>query len=465
MIYTYEMSGVIGRSVLIKLYLAIVAVFLLSFLRPALFIFLPLFVAFYFCLFNAKISKHVLLLLCITILSSILVGAYYVGEFNAGNIILSTYIMIPVLVMFFSKSTINPSSSNENYLHSFMRLIAGILIVSNLIGFFQLALYGGDTDDDAFIGLYGTHGLGTHTLSIVNFIMSIFYFFKFRHEKRQSSKFLALFFLLSGIVSFYGLGLLVFMAAIIIYNLSLKSLMKSMVISGFLVLFLGVGLYFIKPTTFDYNYANMKIVISYLRGDVPEENIQRIPRKFILYKNYLSLYPTDPTLFLFGSGPGTFNSRTSFLLNGDYAKTDFLENIFGVYQPHYAVKGAFSLWNSKISLASTYMNGSRNQPFSSIISVPAEYGFIFFIVVLILIYRRYHFLFKSFKRLLRSNPENLSREKLIGLFKFLKFSSLFIFLSLFTDNYLEYPEIILFYLLLLKLVELEFSRFANGANK
>jgi len=267
---------------------------------------------------------------------------------------------------------------------------------------------------------------------------------------------LAIFFLISGIVSFYGLGLLVFLAALVLYNLSLKSIIKSVLISAFIIASVAIGLYFIKPKVFIYNYDNLRMAVLFLKGDVKENTPGQIPRKIVVYKNYLSLYATDPILFLFGSGPGTFNSRTSFLLNGDYSKNKLVEAVFPVSEPKYARIGAYPLWNSNLVKATRFTDGTRNQPFSSVVAVLSEYGFIFFLALVATSYRKYAVL-KRRHSLIEDRLE-FGYESLHMQLKYLRFSSLFIFLLLFTDNYLEYPEIIFFYILIFKLIELEVKK-------
>ena len=166
----------------------------------------------------------------------------------------------------------------------------------------------------------------------------------------------------AGSGAIYGLGLIVFISAVIVYNLSLKTMIKSAIVSLLLAFLLALSLYYIKPKTFAYNYNNVKLAVSYLKGDIPESEVTTIPRKLIVYKNYYELYVKEPVLFIFGSGPGTFNSRASFLLNGDYSSNKLLRRL-GNNEPKNAKSGAYPLWNSKITSAERHTDGTRNQPF------------------------------------------------------------------------------------------------------
>lgn len=448
------MEFIFTRNALIKFYIVVLAIFLVSFLRPTLLILLPFFLSFYFVLFNVKYSIYPMVIFPLLILVVVLIGIYYIGEFHAGNFILSTYIILPLLLLFFSKSRLLENHTKSIYIDYFLMGATGFLILSNCIGFMQLALH--PNTDDAFIGLYGTSGLGVHSLCMINFMMSSYYFLIYSNRKNRTDLLLCVFFLISGVVCFYGLGLIIFIVSIVAYNFSIKSAFRTLFISFFVLAFLGVSLYFIRPSTFQYNYDNLVMVKNYVQGNVTQMQKDKIPRKLVVYQNYFNIYCYDPVLFLFGSGPGTFNSRSSFLLNGEYSTSKFFESILGVHRPQYAVKGAYSLWNRKNGV-SNLTDGSRNQPFSSIISMLAEYGFIFFAMLSVFIYIEFKELNNKFKLSFSGNLHQAAYERDIVLFKYLKFISLFVLMSLFTDNYLEYPEIILFYLLIYKLIELKIT--------
>ena len=456
------MKYVLHRDVLIKFFLSVSVLFFLSFLRVALIVILPFYVLAFFSLFKLPYSRRVLAIILFFILLSTLVSSLYLKEFSNGNFILSVYILVPAAIFYFSRSSMEDDSPHGSYFGYFMKMSTFFLLVSNCIGFIQIIL--NPNTDDAFIGLYGANGLGAHTLCIVNFLLCSFYYFKYRTAKTWNNILLGLFFFISGIVCFYGLGLIIFAASVVIYNISLRSFVKSLLISFFVLLFFAVGLYLIKPQTFYYNYNNIKIVKTYFDEDIDPAFAYKIPRKMLLYKNYYSIYMNDPILFLFGSGPGTFNSRSSFLLNGEYSKSKLFEKILGVYHPKYASVGVYPLWNSKNS-NSNLTNGTRNEPFSSIISLLSEYGFIVFAVLLISVYSKMNTLYREFNRYLKNCVDPLDKERANLLFNYIRLSSIFIFLGLFTENYLEYPEIILFFIIGIKLVELRLNTLLNVSRK
>ena len=330
-----------------------------------------------------------------------------------------------------------------------MGCLTVILICNNCIGFVQYAL--NSRSDDSFIGFYGTQGLGLHTLSLINFMIAVYYFFTYQsNKKKKINLVLFLFFMLSAISCFYGLGLIVFVLTICIYNLSIKNFITTTIISVLVVLLIVCFFYLFNYKTFVYNYNNIKKGELFFDKNIDPKFVDQIPRKLILYKNYIQVYTKDIGLFLLGSGPGTFNSRTYFLLNGDYSRTKFLESILGVHEPKYAAKYVHTLWNSKNYSHKYFTDGTRNEPFSSVISMLAEYGFIVSTLILALTYLNYRSLIKRIKYSL-----SFKLHEPFPYHNYLKFISIFLFLNLFTDNFLEYPEIIIFYLLIYKLIELK----------
>jgi hypothetical protein len=409
----------------------------LTFMRPVLFAVFPIFVLLYFALFNAKNTVSTFFVTGAVLLMW-LISALYLFELNLSNNFLSFYFILPVVFIFFSKV----KSDDRGYLSFFMRVVTWILAANNLIALYQL--YKNPGDDDSFNGFYGTHGLGLHTLSLVNFIVAVYHYFSYEQKKTYSNLALAGFFLISAVLCFYGLGLVVFILSIFIFKFSLRTFFKSIFIFAFVVGILSASLFYLRPQTFRYNYENIRRIGLFLDPNANPKLVSRIPRKLLMYKNYTLAYPSDPILFLTGSGPGTFNSRSYFLLNGEYSRSKFLQNMLGVHNPQYARKYIYPLWNKKNT--GQYLDGTRNEPFSSVIAMLAEYGFLVTFIIFILVYLKYSKLLKR----LRQRPDD-SRSKLNH--NFVRFVTGFMALNLFTDNFLEYPEIIIIYLIIFKTIE------------
>lgn len=449
---TEERNIKINRAVLIQLYLITLGLLALSFLRPLLFILLPLFVLGFIFLFKVRYSKNIIFVgasvFIITILSSL-----YVDEFNFSNNVLSFYFIFPILLIFFSRIKI-PDKICGSLFEFFIKVLTIILIVNNCIGFIQFILT--PMSDDAFMGFYGKQGLGLHTLSLMNFMICVYYFFLYKYYKKKLNFGLFIFFLSSAFLCFYGLGLIVFVMSVFVYKFSFRAFFKSFFILIAIISFLGGTLYIFRNKTFNYNYENIKKVELLFNDQTDPKFADQIPRKLILYKNYIHVYSKDIGLFLLGSGPGTFNSRTSFLLNGDYSKSGFFESVFGVSSPEYASKYVYPLWESKMISQELYKkgiynDGTRNEPFSSIIAILAEYGFFITVLLFILIFDKFKILIHK----MNSNYLSFNNVAKLNIYRdYIKFVSIFIFLNLFTDNFFEYPEIIFVYLIIFKLIEI-----------
>ena len=426
------------RSLIIKGFLVILSLLALSFLRPILFISLPFFVLLFFLFFRAKTTISTILLL-LSILVTTVLSTFHLGEFNVSNNFLSIYFISPLILLFFSRIKIE----DQDYFQFFMQVITVVLVLNNLIGLAQLIK--NPADDDSFIGFYGTHGLGLHTLSLVNYLVGVYYFIRYQHQGLRMHLLLSVFFVISAILSFYGLGLIMFLSTIFIYKFSLRHFFGSVLIFVFILALFGSTLFFFKKQTFYYNLENIKRAELFFKRDLGKKELSLIPRKLLLFRNYVDGYSQDIGAFLLGSGPGTFNSRTYFLLNGDYSRSKSLEKVFGTHDPLMAAKYVHPLWNAENT--GQYMDGSRNEPFSSIIALLAEYGFIVSLLVAIAVYSRYKTLMGLLSLTSGALPE----------YNFLKFISIFVFLNLFTDNYLEYPEFILLYIIIFNLIQLSIS--------
>lgn len=442
-----------NRVELTKLFLFIIAILALSFLRPMLFVLFPIIVLLFIYLFRLRFSYNLAVLLGLIILTTI-ASSIYVKEFNLSNYILSYYFIIPILFLYFSSAKLR--DYQFNYFEYFIKIVTLILLVNNTIGFIQ---YFTKPSDDAFMGFYGKSGLGVHTLSLVNLIIGVYYGFKFQNNKSKINLALFLFFLSSSFFCFYGLGLVIFILSVFLYNLTFKNLIKQVIVIVTVTFLLGVFLYFFRRETLLYNYHNLKKIELIFKNNISKDSELDIPRKLILHKNFINIYTNDFGLLFLGSGPGTFNSRTSFLLNGDYSTNKYLTNIFGISNPSYAAEYVYPLWNSKITSLSLYKlgiynDGTRNQPFSSIVSLLSEYGLFIFVVLFILILNKYKLLIIK----INTAQSVFKQEFQIIIYKkYIKFVSIFTILNLFTDNFLEYPEIMILYLIIFKLIEMSIN--------
>ncbi|MDN5201636.1 hypothetical protein QQ008_09695 [Fulvivirgaceae bacterium BMA10] len=445
----------IKRSIVIKFLLVITALFISTSLRPVMLVLLPVFLVSLAYLLNLHLTRNILYLLLIIFLAGF-IGIVYTNELNMANHLTSLYLILPLILLMFSRVKTNDTFHNNSYFEFFIGTLTVIFIFNNVYGIIQFIQIG---NDDSFIGFYGRHGLNIHTLSLANYLLCSFYFFRYKQQKNSVDLYLCVFFMISAIMGFFGLGLIVFLFAVFLYNISWKRLFQTIFIFAFVLSILASLLYLIKEETFNYNRSNLE---AFYEAFTDKENFEydqekyhpvnlQTPRKLILHYNYAKVYLNDIVLFIFGSGPGTFNSRTSFLLNGDYSDISFIKNTFKHTNVSIAREHVFPLWNSRI-LSRPYMDGTRNEPFSAIVAILSEYGFFVFLIVVLLFRSRLKRIFKSFDNLLN---ERNDLNYYYFYKRYLKFVIIFMTLNLFCDNYLEYPEFILLIVLVIKLIEMK----------
>lgn len=290
-----------------------------------------------------------------------------------------------------------------------------IMVIHAVIGMTQYALY---RHDDAFIGVYGRSGLQGHGLAIVYVFLSSFLFFERSIFGEKSSILIASVFALSFLLCFYGTGVVhVAVAVLVVLLFKMKPSYMFYIVSvgGVLSWFFS----YVNPSAFEYNINVIYIFIDSLSVYFDGHILDEMPRRLVFILEYFRETLNNAVFFLFGSGPGTYNSRTSFLLNGDYSSLSFLP----VSIHPLAADLVFPLWDSEI-LSKNHSDGSMNQPFSSFFAILAEYGVILGGMYLFIVYRTY---------------SSVKGKMPFELWMFL--GVFFIMLTLF-ENIIDYPEVL-----------------------
>jgi hypothetical protein len=358
--------------------------------------------------------------------------------FNGGylsNLLISLLIFyLPIITL------LSPATKHLLSLRKFMTITSKVLVFVNITAFinFIVNLYTRTAMiDDGFVGLYGQSGLMMHTLALVNYIYCVYFFYE---KKMTKSGFL----FLSGFMCFYGLGLVIFISVIVFLVLmkirfeKIKYIFISILLFSLVVTISNK----INPKIFSYIKENINSAVGGLSNYSYEEQIKiarenkwtRVPRKITAFAGGLKRM-TELEVFSFGTGPGSYNSRTSFLLNGEYSSLiKSPENKGNI--PFYAGLDIYPLWNRNITYQ--YNDGTRNQPFSSTLALIVEYGFLQFFLILVLLYQ------------CMIRIKNGSENK-----NFFKFLMLFVIINLFTENYIEYPEFFILVIFLVKIIETE----------
>jgi hypothetical protein len=344
------------------------------------------------------------------------------------NYLISIIFLSPFLLLaFFGKSI--TSQINAKQLNSAAELFFNVLLINGAIGIVQYVIY---QNDDAAIGFYGRSGLQNHGLAILYTFATVYFYCQKRNTLNIVKIALAI---ISFISCSYGVGMVaVIISATISFIVMSRSKLKSGLIVLSLIAALTGGLYTINKVAFMYNVNTLLIFsqsfISIIDGTESQGSL--IARKLVAWLNYFHMISEHTTLFFTGVGGGGFNSRASFMLNGDYTSVSFVPISVSEWHSKYIMP----LWSQSI-LSQAYQDGSMNQPFSSFLSILAEYG-IFGVTLVIGSFIK----LRSF--LLSQLATNQRRET-----NALNFCFIFMLMAGLLDNIYEYTEIILPYFMLI----------------
>ena len=405
---------------------------LFTFLRGFLILTAPIFMFSLIYVYRLKLTKSILLSFALLIISLIINLIF--NEVYIVNNVFSILLLYLSVIVFLLKPKRHYVS-----VEMWMNISSKVLILVNITGFVNFAYVyatGNGLLDDGFNGLYGRSGLSMHTFCLVNFIYSIYYFTKRKYKR-------AVFFLFSGFMCFYGLGLLLFIGAIaivLLVNLKRKYVKYIIIIPllAWLIILISTK---INPHAFSYMNNNIQRVTRTITDKRPYDNELRdvndfktvkTPRKIMAFEGGIRVL-SNPLIFLFGTSPGTYNSRASFLLNGEYTRNKLFQKINN--RPFYANRDIYPLWNKNITFQ--FNDGTRNEPFSSLLALMVEYGVLQTVLICFLFWN-------SYQRLKYGNEE----------YKFfIQFLFSFLLLNLLTENYLEYPEFIILVIIIYKSIE------------
>lgn len=374
--------------------------------------------------------------LIIGFISMMLEGAYWL------NYLLSVYLVVTPVVFMVAKPHPLQPPRYTNLFDQFFKYFTYLLVVVNISAavYALFMLTTNANPEDIFTGLYGGAGFGSHSLAIINLFVSAYYFFGQNYKKFA-------FFFICGILGFYGQGLVIFL-------ISFAVVMIPFLIKNFVTVFkigLAAGLFFtvvyiINPNNFNYIRRNTNMFrlideeYSYKDEMNKMKDFQRtdVPRFYTFLDGSKKLISSDAKVLAIGTSPGTYNSRVAFYLNGDFINNSFIQNNFN-YRSVYHDQYIYPILNRAYLKYRRWNDGTRNQPFSSVISVVVEYGLPIGITLMAgLLYG----IFRIRRQL--ENPQ---------LRAFVLFTTIYVFLLMFFQYYLEVIEVILPLLLMMKLIE------------
>lgn len=401
--------------------------------------------------------------------------------FDGGHLfhnLISFWVLLSVLLFMLIPMSADPSKDNLSRF-MFKCFVCGLL-ACDVAGIVQyIMFYEGRLvqHDDNFIGFYGRSGIAMHGLAILNYGFSLVFASWYISMNRLQWLLLSLFFLASATLCFYGLGSLFWMLAMGLLVLTRWKNKRSWAV--FLTLFMAKSLLslVLAPTTLAYTMSSSQKVLGSVKGkqsaapylshdtagansQIRCENIimtqrQRIcsqqpevldtaaintmidllaPRKVQAMQAWFGFMKSDLVTALGGLGPGTVNSRVSFFLTGSYSGNKTVNALVPVRQPLFAAAYIHPLWSPEV-LAIRYSDGTRNQPFSSLLALFAEYGLVFGLTTLLVVGL---FWWRIVRNLIQTDPGSAA----------LTFSLWLMLLGhLATDNFAESSEFILLVLL------------------
>lgn len=346
-------------------------------------------------------------------------GLAYLHESQAvTNAALSLFLLTPAIGLFFMRAGLRIPRFEFNAARAWY--VAGaVLLLNGLIGYVQYLLNPGD---DAAIGIYGRSGLGIHGLAVTYVIAAVAILATWRSRAATG---VAIALGTSFLSCTYGMGLVSIAAGLAVATLLTFGIHFRAVVKALALLAIAAGmLNYINPTAIRYNLESGRLVVTAIAGITAQaDQSSVVPRKVLAWIGYGRLVADDPELLLFGLGPGTFNSRAAFMLNGDYTSMSALP--VSVTPAHERI--IRPLWNSE-DLTLQFQDGSMNQPFSSVLGLLSEYGLVAFLCFCV-----------AFIRLWGSTAACAMDRRNAFLTHFL-FS--FVAMIGLLDNILEYPEMI-----------------------
>ena len=395
----------------------------LSFARASLLVLLPLIPFILYFLFPFRVKKDILPLLLLALVFGVL--GIYNETTSWANYLVSTSLLFSLLIIFFSRP-MHVKSQWPEIKRVVINLIFGIIILNNIIGIIQFSFnpFGHYPGEDAFIGFYGRHGTAQHGLAILNGYFVLFYFIKIFYKYDHKNLLKLFFFLISHILCFYGLGLMVLLIVIIAYVVINSFSFRNILVVFSVVFSIYLTFSFLFEGTFFYLLKNL-MYLNVLFNDSVIEKVY-LPSKVKVFLEYHRNFhwSQDFWLFIAGTGPGGFNSRVSFLLNSD--SNNFISWLLGGHMPIYHKEIVHPMWDIDFISMRSFNDGTRNQPFSSVISLLAEYGFLFTILL-------FYFIWKEIRALCQATKNSQLKN-------FIIIGWGYCLLHIIFDNYIDYSE-------------------------
>lgn len=258
----------------------------------------------------------------------------------------------------------------------------------------------------------------------------------------------------------------IYRKAMFVYSLGVIALFLSSVVHVFIAIVLATGgifLFFrrkVVPKLSMYHLVAIFILVTILLTQVITQ-----PRNFASFGLYAKSFSKSQSpkvratqdifnkvsqeysiLYLIGLGPGQYSSKAGLIGSGHYFGNFYQPKkipFFPREQSNPFRKYVFALWEQ--STHPSYGSSTMNRPFYSLLSIFSEFGLIFFLLILFLVYRRVRILKKYFLYY-----KYFEKDKVLSLIKFVGAIGILFLLGLaFFENYLETPQAIFVGILML----------------
>lgn len=336
-----------------------------------------------------------------------------IGTTSPYGVLLSCVVLLPMLFLLFGEPL---GGADPDVLHKklAMPFLYALLLV-NLLGLFYWVTH---HFGDEYGWAYGRHFEYVHGLGMIDSFVLLYYAMKLLYGQLSKKEwYFFLFIAFSTLACGYGLGFLCLFLTFLVLVLYMGR-SKSIIV----LLVLAIGAYGVsKSSLFEYERNNIARVA---------QNVD--VRKMTMFQDFFKLLKEDPQVLFVGTGPGGYNSRSATLLCGD--NDNFINRFLGHVEHPYYKQYIYPLWNKTFVSQEDYTDGTRNKPFSSFVSIWAELGTVFMLIVCVMYYRlaRRH---KSYKRTNRVE------------YYYLLSLDIFMILSLVSHMWIESTEFIVYCLI------------------
>ncbi|MDZ7646836.1 MAG: hypothetical protein U5K54_06465 [Cytophagales bacterium] len=249
---------------------------------------------------------------------------------------------------------------------------------------------------DNFVGT--TFNLGIGNLVAVKISLMLLLFWPFWFAKRSIYNTLILVFLFIGWILTSALYSLLLGLFVITFFYFVNKLIHGFATFKFSASIIGVAIVsflcivvfvFTQPDNVGYLKASLKATYSTIL-DLPGE--EQTIGKVLYYRRTLKDLPWEyPSMLLFGVGPGNYSSRSAWLVSGEYLLRQ--PSYIPITPSKVANDYTLSLWSKNLKSETFKGAGSiLQQPFSTWLSVFAEFGlpgFCIFLLTFYTFYRRF----------------------------------------------------------------------------